>query len=792
MMMRMVSSALAALLVFALSGASCEELPAEICNNGLDDDENGTADCEDEACVNDTACAVVGPCEVDLNFPRRDPSTAVDLAFETEVQGTLCPAFDDDGYRLTISEPGTVILVSLRMDTFITSVEPAYSVMRLSDTPCSVEADDAQVATECGGPSFCVDGACVYSAVGKTRDPDKSGDDPLAGVPVDFTAASYLELAGTYVLVVEDGLNLSSEAFDNVNPYTVSVVAVTEPDANEPNNTPDAATVVASGGTTQGIIATARDVDWYAIDATGAGQIVDVELTAPAESAIEYEIKLFAADRLTELQTTSFAAGATAGTLEARVRKSTTVNFSAETLADLAALGLPVNRFYLSIKDSGDDGDADATLDTALGLYTLNVTVLPDPDSHEGGAANEVPANAVSVSTGTTLDGALAAFADNDFYRLNASASTADPDVMIVEVNFEGTLDDDFQPQVRVITTDPEGNARACQTGGVCGPQELCLPDNTCGEVRMQRYVATSPFRMAYPLRNNRPHYLVVNEFNDDGFQETGGYTINFTVSDDTDPGEVGDDVLVPNLESAGYQTDENDWTLERLINESKPRARVVDTGFPPVCADTTPAAGCLDLEAVDNPVGFGFDPERVACGDAEAGAQTVTLSGRLTYEGDRDFFYLQNFPEKGYFGIQVDYSISGATSTELAIFVHSDWGLIASTLRATEGDYCGELACNANGCGPEVCQDNEVCVDERCWSDGPSNSGGSFQFGPNGPNNECIVEGPLNEAPVYIQVVDNGLNDFDLNTSYTLTVTITCGCPAECDTGQDYCQNGL
>lgn len=788
MILRVVPGAIVALAVFPLAGGACEEPPVEICNNGLDDDENGEQDCDDEACANDTACAVVGQCEVDLSFPRRDPTTAVDLAFDTEVQGTLCPAFDEDGYRFTVTDAGTVILVSLRMDTFITSVEPAYSVVRLSDTPCSVEADDAVVIEQCGGPAFCVASTCVYSAVGKTRDPDKSGDDPLQGVPVDFTSASYLEVAGTYILIVEDGLNLSAEAFDNVNPYTLSVTAIAEPDGNEPNNTPAAATVVASGGTTQGIIATARDVDWYAIDAGGAGEIVDVELSAPADSGIEYDIRLYAADRITELQATTFTESATPGTLESRVRKSTTVNFDAATLADLQALGLPLNRFYLAIKDGGTDGDTDATLDTALGLYTLNVTVLPDPDSHEDGTANEIPANAVAAASGNTLDASLASFSDNDFYRVNAAASGADPDVLIVEVAFDGTLGDDFQPQVRIITTNPEENTRPC-SNGVCGAEEICLPDNTCGEVRHQRFIAQSPHRMAYPLRNNRPHFIVVNEFGDDSFQESGGYTINFTVSDDTDPGEVGDDFLVPNLEEAGYQ---NQFDLRRQIQESKPRARVADTGFPPVCADTTPAAGCLDLEAVDNPVGFGFDPERVACSDTEAAAQTVVLTGRLTYEGDRDFFHLQNFPEKGYFGIEIDYSISGATPNEMAIFVHGQGTLIASTLRATEGAYCGELACTADGCGPEVCQDDEVCVDERCWSDGPSNAGGSFQFGPQSTNNECIVEGPLNEAPVHIEVVDNGLNDFDLNTSYTLTVTIRCGCPAECDTGQDYCQNGL
>src|SRR5688572_17599846 len=67
-------------------------------------------------------------CVIDVNFPTRDPETAVDLALATPVTGRLCPAFDDDGYRVNVENPGSVIIVTLSMTTNITNVNPAYQI----------------------------------------------------------------------------------------------------------------------------------------------------------------------------------------------------------------------------------------------------------------------------------------------------------------------------------------------------------------------------------------------------------------------------------------------------------------------------------------------------------------------------------------------------------------------------------------------------------------------------------------------------------------------------------------
>ncbi len=98
---------------------------------------------------------------------------------------------------------------------------------------------------------------------------------------------------------------------------------------------------------------------------------------------------------------------------------------------------------------------------------------------------------------------------------------------------------------------------------------------------------------------------------------------------------------------------------------------------------------------------------------------------------------------------------------------------------------------CREEQGGQNACAAGSICVDERCWTDGATNIGVTDTFG-DGPE-ECVVMlHTVNvEAPVYVEIVDNGINDFDLDTTYTLDVTIRCGCASACDTSEDFCQDG-
>jgi hypothetical protein len=722
----------------ALLSAGCPEEKDEICGNNLDDDGNSAIDCDDEACRDLDECKPEQGCVVDTNFPTRDANSAEALTAGTEVTGTLCPARDDDGWRINVPNPGSVIVVTLSMDSnIITNVTPGYSIAKDNGdgtlTPLGIFASDP-VTTP--------------------------------GHVVNFSAAHRVEDAGDYVIVVADVESLD-DGFDNVNPYHLTAEVVADPDANEPNNTFDTATPLAAG-TTSGIIATSGDQDWYAITVGADAQIVDVTVNAPADSGIEHIATFFADDGFTVLQTVPLVDDGT-GTATARLRKPASASVESTIL--------------LQIVDGGNDGSLDASLDVA-DAYTLDVAVLADPDPNEGADGNESIADATTITSGAQLNASLATFADQDNYRIASGTATANaPQVLVVEITFDGTLDANFKPQVQIIASDPEDSTPP-DCGGAC---QFCIDGTQCGEPRLQRFITKSPFKTAYPIRNTRPVFIAVNEFNDDDAQLTGGYTIKATLVNDTDPGEHGDDFLIANLQSAGFA---NDGELVQQREESKARARQVTLGYgQQVCeTDNTPVTGddtCLDLVQVPAPVDFGFDPLTVDC--AEAGTKTATLTGRLTYEGDRDYFLFPDFPARGYFGIEVDYTIDRSTPVELAIFVHGDNGgtLAGSTLEATEGNGCREEQGGQNACTAD-----EVCVDERCWSDTASNPARTtaVRFG----DDECVVAGPRNfERPVYIEVVDNGINDFDLDMTYTLNVTVTCGCPAQCDNAQDFCQDG-
>jgi hypothetical protein len=685
-----------------------------------------------------------GQCVVEANAPlQRGMDSAEPLALDTVVEGTLCPQRDNDGYRVTVAAPESVLVVTLSMTTNITPVEPVYSI-------------------------FLDDGSDAPPAIG-------TGVDPLAtsqGHITNFTAFHRVELAGDYVIVVADKEGFD-DRFDNTNPYSLTVSVVPDPDVNEPNNTPAQASPLAAG-TTEGLIATLGDDDWYAIEAPGNAQIIDLVITAPADSGIEHVATLLLNDELTVLQNEELSPGDVDGEVTAHIRQRVS--------------GVAGTPFLLRIEDGGDDGDEDSNIDPALAGYTIELTILADPDVNEGALGNDSVDNATTVTDGATLEGALATFNDQDVYRITPPAGTtrANPGVLVVTVTFDGTLDEDFKPQVRALTADPEV-APVPSCGDGC---EICY-DGKCGEARLQRFIVTSPFRTALPLRNAEPVFVSVNEFNDDAFQDGGGYTISFAIEDDTDPGEVGDDFLIPNLEEAGYA---NAGELAQQRDESKQpeRARLRPAGFLPVCDPATQVAGdpaCLNVVPVAAPNDF-FGDQTIDCSDPGAAPRSVNMTGRLTYEGDRDYFLVEDFPTLGYYGIEIDYSIDRTSPVELAIFVHGFNGnsLAGSTLEgAEETGGCSEAEGGQNACAP-----GNICVDQRCWTDGPANPGISDVFG----DNECIVafdgEGGRNiSSPVYIEVVDNGINDFDLDMTYSLTVTFTCGCPASCDNTQDFCQDG-
>lgn len=94
-----------------------------------------------------------------------------------------------------------------------------------------------------------------------------------------------------------------------------------------------------------------------------------------------------------------------------------------------------------------------------------------------------------------------------------------------------------------------------------------------------------------------------------------------------------------------------------------------------------------------------------------------------------------------------------------------------------------GDCAANLECVNPDAGVTNAVCIERHCFQDEDNNqgTGGLVSFGPS--SSECLFLSQCNPRPFYIEVVDNGLNDSDRATPYTLRVRMSCGCPAaHCD----------
>jgi hypothetical protein len=722
--------------------------------------------------VPDAGTANDESCHVDRNFAARDPTTADPITANTPVQGYLCPQRDDDGYKIHVDNPGSILVVSLSMPTALTNVHPGYTISELS-----------------------ADGKTQTAVVPIQGDPNHS-----QGHATNFTEANRVnDGPADYIVDVSDVEGLDN-GFDDINEYTLTVNVVADPDKNEPNDLPAQATPITSGTPINGQIATTGDQDWYSIAVTGATQqIVDATITVPADSGVNHVATLFAHDAQTILQTVALAADPTDATKDtARIRIAVTVSqASAGTL-------------LLQIEDDPNNpGTLGAQLDPAKGQYTINLNVIPDPDANEGAEGNQDTAHATPVaasSSGTSVTASIASLADRDVYEVTPPAGTSrnTPQVLEVDVTFDSgiTIGPDFQPQVRVVAANPEKQVKACPASGPStAPTAECTEcyngpsGNSCAEDMLQRFVKTGTFKVAYPLRSTEPVFIEINEFSDHAFEDNGlGYTMVVKVLPDPDPGEHGDDFIVQNLEFAGFA---NNVDLDSQYNNSVPdRARVVTLGYNPVCDATSNAdptiTTCLHTKPVSNPVGFGFPADELDC--ATVPSKSVTLTGRLTYDGDRDYFLLPDFPSPTtYMNMDIQYSISQATPVELTVFVHGSGGrgdLAGSFL----GDAQQVGSCTEQQGGQNACQPGSICVDQQCWTDTDNNPAVSGDFGgASDPGGNCVEAGPTKaeNGPLVVEVVDNGLNDFDLNMVYSITLNITCGCPAQCDSSQDYCQNG-
>ena len=681
-------------------------------------------------------------CALDTNF---DSSGAAVLTPGTASTGILCPAFDRDFFAVDVEADETILQVTVSMTTGLTAASPAYKIVKddgsLEGVPTPFAAEDATASREA----------------------------------VNYSVSHRLDTAGRYFVIMQDA-RFVEDGFDIVNPYSLTVALLPDPDLNEPNNRDDVATPQIVG-TFSGQIATTGDEDWYVVDVPAGAQIVDVTVSASADSGVAHVASIFGADGLTELLAAPLVSSLVAGTVDVRLRARADGSQQA----------------FIVVRDA--TGDL-SQIDPALGTYTVVLNLVSNPDLNEGVLGNDDMSRATPISSGTQVNADLATIADQDFYRITVPAGTTrqDPKVLIITLEFDGVLDPlIFQPQVLVRGVDPEVGAQQQACGGECAARDC---DGTqCKSERLARFVDKQVFSTGYPLRDAESVLVAVNEFGDDGFQEGLGYRLSVEIIDDADPGEDGDDFLIPNLEFAGFSNGED---LRNQYEQSQDRARELATRYPELCDDDGLPTGCLPLVDVPEPIAGLDDPTKkivVDCAAPGAGPTSVTATGRLSYEGDRDYFSI-NLPAQAYFALNLSYSATGVGSTpvELAVFVHNSEGqVISNTLEATETTPVQSVPPGERGncVSARECNDTSICVDGNCWSESDTNpTFGSHTFP--GAGGECSFISPFDSPPYILEVVDNGINDFDPNLTYSFTVDILCGCPDACEVGgglQTRCQ---
>ncbi len=183
--------------------------------------------------------------DADPGEPNGTPELAVPLV--DTVQAYVSARGDHDWYAF---EAEANSAATLRLSSAITDYEPRISV----------HAPDGTVVLDERNPAGTV-------------------------AATDLLRRLALEQAGTWRVLVQDDDDLG---YDLDTPYQLSLALGDDPDANEPNDHPAAATglVKASCGGSwsavaqaEGYLATSGDIDWYALDLTGCGRgLVDAEV----------------------------------------------------------------------------------------------------------------------------------------------------------------------------------------------------------------------------------------------------------------------------------------------------------------------------------------------------------------------------------------------------------------------------------------------------------------------------------------------------------------------------------
>ena len=319
--------------------------------------------------------------QTDENEPNDTATNPTVLSPGVRTSGTIGEQGDEDWFRITVAQNQ---LVQIAMSAV------GESPVRLNWT--------------------------LYEATGTT--PLASSTEPSSGSwPVELRAVG--NAAGDYLIAVRDD---DGQQADLQRVYALTVDLLTEPDIQDlaaPNETVETATPLTSGQTINGFIATTSDLDYYAIQVTGASmnnpRLITVEAEMAGLSPVDLSFVVFDRDGQTEV----------CDTRDGDLCKALRFNVDGAARRSVLKTAHPVfvdGTYYVLVRDLQDND-----FDENTG-YTLTVSVVNEPDTNENfrlsGRAGSVVVPTTTPTTTPTIqfawvEGYISHANDQDWYQFD-------------------------------------------------------------------------------------------------------------------------------------------------------------------------------------------------------------------------------------------------------------------------------------------------------------------------------------------------------------------------------------
>lgn len=385
------------------------------------------------------------------------------------------------------------------------------------EVPCSLVSGEASNPPEFLSPVGDVDRYAIDVAVGQIIDvrvqmsaprsrvqlratlfepgnpPTQVAQGQWSGSPSQAQQFSFQHVsdqAGTYFIDVRD---VGNDDDDDIRNYIVTATLIDQTDDNEPNDTPAQATPLAIDVPATGQIASVGDEDWFSVEVPN-DQILQIRPTFPGGGELNLQWELYAASE----PGVSLAESITIGPTQNR------------------AVGKQGGTYLLRVFDAGGGSSSELA-------YQMRVLLLAEPDANDVAGPNEEPGSATSVGFGSR-EGLIAATSDFDYYAVDISgASEADPVILDTLVEWVGAPSSTVQLQFTL---------RNDQGDLVCpGGDDGCLSlrrfnDGSFTEVRCHD---NESCRHAIPITRNGRYYVLVQDFQDDAYDESARYRITFS-----------------------------------------------------------------------------------------------------------------------------------------------------------------------------------------------------------------------------------------------------------------------